>query len=122
MIKRKVNLNDKRNIKHSLSCSKIEKLSKEFKTSKTEEKNKMELRKQQNIYESYIEICLRLGAELKIPFEITKETLLNAITNRNTKKNHEKMFEKINLELETNSETYQENRKIENIMKELCLL
>ena len=84
--------------------------------------NKMELRKQQNIYESYIEICLRLGAELKIPFEITKETLLNAITNRNTKKNHEKMFEKINLELETNSETYQENRKIENIMKELCLL
>ena len=41
MIKRKVNLNDKRNIKLSLSCSKIEskiieKLSKELKTSKTE--------------------------------------------------------------------------------------
>ena len=41
MIKRKVNLNDKRNVKLSLSCSKIEskileKLSKELKTSKTE--------------------------------------------------------------------------------------
>ena len=41
MIKRKVNLNDKRNVKLSLSCSKIEskiieKLSKDLKTSKTE--------------------------------------------------------------------------------------
>ena len=41
MIKRKVNLDDKRNIKLSLSCSKIESkiienLSKELKTSKTE--------------------------------------------------------------------------------------
>lgn len=41
MIKRKVNLDDKRNVKLSLSCSKIEskiieKLSKELKTSKTE--------------------------------------------------------------------------------------
>lgn len=41
MIKRKVNLNDKRNVKLSLSCSKIEseiieKLSKEMNISKTE--------------------------------------------------------------------------------------
>ena len=86
------------------------------------EKNKMELRKQQNIYESYIEICLRLSAEINMPFEIIKETLLNTITNRNTKKNHEKLFEKVNLELKTSSKPYQENRKIEYIMKELCLL
>ena len=86
------------------------------------EKNKMELRKQQNIYESYIEICLRLSAEINMPFEIIKETLLNTITNRNTKKNHEKLFEKVNLELKTSSAPYQENRKIEYIMKELCLL
>lgn len=84
--------------------------------------NKMELRKQQNIYESYIEICLRLSSEINMPFEIIKETLLNTITNRNTKKNHEKLFEKVNLELKTSSKPYQENRKIEYIMKELCLL
>ena len=86
------------------------------------ETKKMELRKQQNIYESYIEICLRLSAEINMPFEIIKETLLNTITNRNTKKNHEKLFEKVNLELKTSSAPYQENRKIEYIMKELCLL
>jgi hemerythrin len=57
-----------------------------------------------------------------MPFEIIKETLLNTITNRNTKKNHEKLFEKVNLELKTSSKPYQENRKIEYIMKELCLL
>ena len=86
------------------------------------ERNEMELRKQQNIYESYIEVCLRLSAEINMPFETIKDTVLNTIANRNTKKNHEKMFEKVNLELKTSSAPYQENRKIEYIMKELCLL
>ena len=86
------------------------------------ETKKMELRKKQNIYESYIEICLKLSSEINIPFETIKDTLLNTISSRTTKKNHEKMFEKVNLELKTSSAPYQENRKIEYIMKELCLL
>lgn len=84
--------------------------------------NKMELGKQQNIYESYIELCLKLGLELNMQFETIKEILLDTIESRTTKKNHNDMFEKINLELKTNSKPYQENSKIQSIMKELCLI
>ena len=86
------------------------------------ERNKMELRKQQNIYESYIELCLVYSNKLNIPFEDTKETLLNVIVNRNTKKNHENMFDKLHLELITNSKPYENNDYIQKLMKELCLL
>ena len=82
----------------------------------------MELRKQQNIYESYIEICLKLSSEINIPFETIKDTLLNTISSRTTKKNHEKMFEKIHLQLKTNSKPYEESIRIQKIMKELCLI
>jgi hypothetical protein len=85
-------------------------------------RNKMELRKQQNLYESYIELCLLYSNKLNIPFETTKETLLNVIVNRNTKKNHENMFEKLHLELTTNSKSYEENYNIQKLMIELCLL
>jgi hypothetical protein len=84
--------------------------------------NKMELRKQQNIYESYIELCLLYSNKLNIPYEETKVTLLNAISNRTTKINHNNMFDKVNLELESNCQPYKENSKIQIIMKELCLL
>ena len=86
------------------------------------ERNKMELRKQQNIYESYIELCLVYSNKLNIPFEDTKETLLNTIANRTTKKNHENMFDKLHLELKTNSKPYENNDNIQKLMKELCLL
>ena len=83
---------------------------------------KMELRKQQNIYESYIELCLVYSNKLNIPFETTKETLLNVITNRTTKNNHKNMFEKLHLELIANSKNYNENDNIQKIMEKLCLL
>ena len=84
--------------------------------------NKMELRKQQNIYESYIEFILRLSSKSNIPFEDAKETMLNTIGNRTTKKNHNQMFEKIHLQLKTNSKPYEESSRIQKIMKELCLI
>lgn len=84
--------------------------------------NKMELRKQQNLYESYIELCLKFGLELNMQFETIKEILLDTIENRTTKKNHNNMFEKINLELKTNSKPYQENTELLTILKEFCLI
>jgi hypothetical protein len=84
--------------------------------------NKMQLGQQQNIYESYIELCLVYSSKLNIPFEVTKETLLDTIQSRTTKKNHNNMFEKLHLQLKTNSNPYKENTKIQKIMKELCLI
>ena len=75
MIKRKVNLEDKRNVKLSLSCSKIEskmieKLGKKLKTSKTEviinavKKYDEYINKNQPIYQKKIKIKFKANHNL----------------------------------------------------------
>jgi hypothetical protein len=82
----------------------------------------LDVRSQLNIYEKYIEICLKYGQRLNIPFETTKATLCNTLDKRTTKNNHNNMFEKVENELKNSSETYKNSSKINEIMEELCLL
>lgn len=81
----------------------------------------MELRKNQNIIESYIELCLELSTRLNMPFEKTKELILNSIENKMTRYRHSKMFDKVHYELNNSSQEYANNTHINSIMIELCL-
>jgi hypothetical protein len=68
-------------------------------------------RKRQSIYEVYIEFLLLRGAELNIPFETTKATMLNTIDKYSNRYYHKKLFNKVDTELLKTSELYKTSRR-----------
>jgi hypothetical protein len=81
----------------------------------------MELRKNQNVIESYIEWGLELSTRLNIPYETSKDLILNTIEKKMTRYRHSKMFDKVHYELKNSSAEYANKTYINSLMIELCL-
>lgn len=79
------------------------------------------LREKQDIANLGIELSIKYGLLLNIPYENIKNTYLAAIENRMSKNRHSKKLDKIFYELSTTSNEIKKQTRINDLMKKLCL-
>lgn len=79
------------------------------------------LREKQNVNELGIELSIKYGLLLNLPYDNIKKTYLAGIENRITKYRYSKLMDRIFYELNSTSNEIKKRDRINNLMSKLCL-